>query len=259
MMMKRSLVLILAVLLALPLLAQEPVRRIFTTRHGQRPGRPSKVLNDPYVTDMGREQATILGKHLKKLGFKGRIYASPYLRTVETAVLIGKEVGTKVYPDVGFEEGVYKNKTNLPNGGHTLAMLRENFPGMIADDAVLPDKWMGSKAEKQPDITRRVMKRLDEIMKEHPEGDILVVGHAGTVMAFARGFSARIGEEVKGSAWNCCLFVYGIDKEGKPFLISNNMKHMPEKLWASPPGCRTPEQRQKAFEKQQKADAAVKD
>jgi len=258
-MLKRVLVLLLAALLALPLLAQEPVRRVFTTRHGQRPGRPSKVLKDPYVTDMGREQATTLGKHLKKLGFKGRIYASPYLRTVETAVLIAKEVDAKVYPDAEFQEGVYKDTTNLPNGGHTLAMLRELFPGMIGDDAVLADNWMGSKAEKGADITRRVMKRLDEVMKEHPEGDVLVVGHAGTVQAFSRGFSKRIGEKVNSTAWNCCLVAYGIDKEGKPFLISCNMKHMPEKLWSSPPGCRTPEQNQKAFEKQRAADAAVQD
>jgi len=224
-MSKKFLMALLAAVLTLPLLAADaPLRRVFVTRHGQQPGKESTIKGDVYLTDLGREQATLLGKYLKSQNFKGKIYASPYLRTVETAVFIGRELGCKVYPEPRFQERVgdhrkgkdVPNTPNLKNGGHTLAMFRELFPDGIADDAKLPDNWpLATPEDYNTTQTARIMNGLADVLKEQPEGDVLIVSHAGGVRGFTVGFTAAGCKVSKGSSYNCCLFTYGVNKAGE--------------------------------------------
>ena len=74
--------------------------KIYVTRHGQidlnaeyHGGNALLPVGEVLLSELGREQATLLGKKLCKLGFAGKIYASPLLRTMETAELIAKETG----------------------------------------------------------------------------------------------------------------------------------------------------------------------
>ncbi len=234
---RKFLLALLAAVLALPLLAGTPVRRVFVTRHGQQPGEESKIKGDVYLTELGREQASLLGKYLKSKNFKGKIYASPYLRTVETAVYAGKEMGLKVYPEPRFQERVgdhrrgkdVPNTPNLKNGGHTLAMLKEIFPDGIADDAKLPDNWLLTEPEDYKTThSARLMKGLAEVLKEQPEGDVLIVSHAGAVTGFNVGFTKAGCKVGKGSSWNCCLYTYGVDKDGKYSFIDYTIDFIPE-------------------------------
>jgi len=240
--MKHVLLLLLTAVLTMPLFSGEPVRRIFVTRHGQ-PGKPSSVPSmvsgDSALSDLGREQAKLLGIYLKGLNFKGKIYASPYCRTVDTAVQAARELGCKVIPDPRFQERVadhrkgkdVPNTPNLKNGGHTIEQFRQMFPGMIDENAKLPKDWLLTEPEDyRTTHSARLMKGLDEVMKEQPEGDILVVSHAGAVLGMTLGLSKRAGFEDApgGTRWNCCLFTYGVDKDGKISYLGYTVDFMPD-------------------------------
>ncbi len=239
--MKHALLLLLAAVLAMPLFAGEPVRRIFVTRHGQ-PGvpstNPSLVSGDPALTDLGREQATLLGIYLKSQKFNGKMYASPYCRTVDTAVQAAKENGCKVIPDARFQERVSdhrkgKDVPNTPNLSkcHTIEMFKQMFPGMIDENAVLAENWLLTEPEDyRTTHAARLMKGLEEVMKEQPEGDILIASHAGAVLGLTLELHKRAGfkKEPTGTRWNCCLFTYGVDKDGKISYLGYTVKFMPD-------------------------------
>lgn len=68
--------------------------RIYVARHGQvatdaqyHDGDYSLPKGEIDLSSLGRQQASLLGAFLKKRGFSGRIYASPLMRTMETAQL----------------------------------------------------------------------------------------------------------------------------------------------------------------------------
>ncbi len=236
-MFRKFLPVLLAAFLAAPLLAETPVRRIFVTRHAQQPGKPGIIKADVHVTDLGLEQAALLGKYLKIKDFNGKIYASPYLRTVETAVYAGKELGCKVYPDARFQErvGDHRKGKDIPNTpnlkkGHTLVMFRELFPDGIAEDAKLADDWPLSEPEDYKTThSARLMKGLSEAMKEQPAGDILIVSHGGALLGFRVGFGklgCKVPDDVRG--WNCAVYTYGVDKDGNYSFLDYAIDFIPE-------------------------------
>lgn len=231
--MKKLRVLWLAALLALPLalIAEDAaiVRRIFVTRHGQpdmKKERPRLNSGDPLLSTLGRKQATCLGKYLKSVGFKGKIYASPYLRTVETAVLIGQEMGIPVYPEACIQERVHDNTKrrkvnsgealpNLEKGGCSLAKLREIFGDGIAPDATLVDDWLYRGEENwEKDHVPRIRKGLLQLLAAQPTGDLLLVCHAGSVRGLNIAMTPPGGVPINGIGWNCCLFVFGQKADG---------------------------------------------
>ncbi len=228
-MMKRSWMFLLAAVLALPLALGADdgaiVRRIYVTRHGQpdmKRERKSYNRRDPLLSPLGLKQASMLGKYLKSQNFNGKIYASPYLRTVETAVFIGKELGLPVYPEACIQERVSAGGgkspvalPNLPSGGCSLAKLREIFGDGIAPDAALVDDWLYKQFEdRKVAHVARIRKGLNQLLAAQPTGDLLLVCHAGSVGGLNDAMTPAGGAPIKGTAWNCCLFVYGQKADG---------------------------------------------
>ena len=219
----------LAAILALPLalIAEDAaiVRRIFVTRHGQpdmKNERPRHNRGDKLLSPLGLKQASMLGKYLKSQNFNGKIYASPYLRTVETAVYIGKELGLPVYPEACIQERVSKGGAespvalpNLPEGGCSLAKLREIFGDGIAPDATLADNWLYKGYEDWQTVhVPRIRRGLLQLLAAQPAGDVLLVCHAGSVRGLNIAMTPPGGDPTKGVGWNCCLFVFGQKADG---------------------------------------------
>ena len=215
-------------------------RMIYVTRHCQAGGRGPDVIRpvagDAGITPLGVRQAQLLGKRLKELKFSGKIYASPYFRTVATACCAAEQCGAKVYPDARVQERVHRDGGNLKTGA-TLEELRKLFPNAIAADARLPQPWLYVKKEphKSSAHRERMAKALDAILAE-TTGDIMIVSHAGAVGVLAAEMSARTGTRVSGMTWNCALFKYAVDEQGKfrfvgyetgflpPEAITSNMR-----------------------------------
>ena len=216
-------------------------RMIYVTRHCQAVGKGPDVIRpvagDAGITPLGVKQAQLLGKRLKELGFSGKIYASPYFRTVATACHAAEQCGAKVYPDARVQERVHRDGGNMPTGGATLEELRKLFPNEIAADARLPQPWLYDKEEplKSAAHRERMAKSLDAILAE-TTGDVMIVSHAGAVGVLAAEMSKRTGTRVSGMTWNCALFKYAVDEQGKfrfvgyetgflpPEAITSNMR-----------------------------------
>ena len=217
-------------------------RMIYVARHCQATGPGENVImpvaGDAGITKLGVEQSKLLGKRLKELKFSGKIYASPYFRTVATACHAASQCGSKVYPDARVQERVNRNGGNMKKGGATLEQLRKLFPEQIAADAKLPYPWLYTREEPKRTTAHRerMAKALDEILAENPDGDVMIVSHAGAVGSLAAEMKARTKSKVSGSTWNCALFKYVVDEQGKfrfvgyetgflpPEAITSNMR-----------------------------------
>ena len=70
--------------------------KFYVTRHGQVAedaeyfGDVAYPKGDMPLSKLGREQAELLGNRLRDEGFSGKIFSSPYLRTMETADIIAE-------------------------------------------------------------------------------------------------------------------------------------------------------------------------
>ena len=152
-------------------------RLIFVARHCQATSKGKNIIRpvkgDAGITQLGVQQSKWLGQRLKALGFKGKIYASPYYRTVATASYAASQCGLKVYPDARVQERCHSDKGNLKTGGATLAQLKKLFPNEIAEDAKLADNWLYKKDEPKgtPAHRIRMAKALDELLAENPDQD----------------------------------------------------------------------------------------
>ena len=205
-------------------------RRIFVTRHCQATskGVPLPIKGDAGVTELGVKQAHLLGKELRKLNFKGRIFASPYYRTVATACHAAQECGGKVFPDARVQERVRRDGGNIKRGA-TLAELKKLFPDEIAPEAKLAHPWLYTRKDGRSDQRDRLNKVLDEILAENPEGDILFVVHASAVGDFQRIMRERCGDKsIEGFVWNCALFKFAVNDEGKFRFLGYDIGFMPE-------------------------------
>ncbi len=204
-------------------------RLLIITRHCQQTGgkkgfiRP--IPDDAGISELGIKQSKALGKELKKLNFKGKIYTSPYFRTVATGCYAAKECGSIVYPDARIQQKSRRNSGNLKKGGATLKQLRKLFPQEIAADAQLADNWMLKKTESLADQRNRVKKALNEILAENPGEDILIVSHGTGVNAYCENLT---GEKAQHFIWNCAIFKFAIDKKGKIRYIGYDHSFMPD-------------------------------
>ena len=225
--MKQSIMLLCLVSM---LMCSAAERRIFITRHCQATskGVPLPIKGDAGVTELGVKQAHLLGKELRKLNFKGKIFASPYYRTVATACHAAQECGGMVYPDARVQERVHRDGGNMSPGA-TLEELKNLFPGEIAPDAKLAHPWLYTRKDRRTDQRERLNKALDEILAENPEGDLLFVIHASAVADFQRIMRERCGDKsIDGFVWNCALFKFAVDDNGKFRFLGYDIGFMPE-------------------------------
>lgn len=214
--------------------AEKKERMIYVVRHCQAAGKGEDIIRpvegDAGITQLGVEQSKLLGKRLKELNFSGRIYASPYFRTVATACYAAAECGSKVYPDPRVQERVHAKGGNMKKGGATLEQLRALFPDQIAPDAELPFPWLYTDVEPKKSTAhrKRMARSLDAILAENPEGDIMIVSHAGAVGQLAAEMKERTHAKIPGGTWNCCLYKYAVDSEGKFRFVGYEIGFLPD-------------------------------
>ena len=199
---------------------------VYVTRHGQPLQRmqaqkedPEFPPGDPPLSALGREQARLLGEHLKTLGFAGTIYASPYVRTAETADGIAEVLDTEFYPEPALRE-VVKVASQMTNfEGPTLEGLGRTFP-RLAPDAALSYPWWTLEAETSETVLARVRPFLDRLIEEK-DGDVLLVGHGASVGASTRYFLEARPEVLAslGPGWNCALTAIRVKPRMEPLLL----------------------------------------
>jgi broad specificity phosphatase PhoE len=176
------------------------------------------------LSDLGREQALLLGERLKKLGFTGAIYASPYRRTSETADVIAATLGATFYPQPAIREYVVRRGDGLSIDGFVgqrLDDLRTRFSHLAAD-AALPHPWWTTESEDSGDVEARVRPFLDSLIRRG-EGDALLVGHGASVGACVRYLlrDDHAALASMGRDWYCHLTAIRVAPRVEPLLLTD--------------------------------------
>ena len=201
--------------------------KVYVTRHGQVAtdaeyyGDVNYPRGDMPLSPLGREQAKLLGERLKKEGFNGRIFASPFIRTMETAELISEITGSEIYPTPAFHEIIRSDEGARSLQGSDLDRLKALFPN-VSKNASLVFPWWASKAENNEDVRYRVAHGMNEIMNSFDE-DFLVVGHGASVSAV---LTFLLGVPFVSPVYNCSYSCF--DTYTKKSVI-NSATHLPYK------------------------------
>lgn len=204
--------------------------RIFETRHGQVAPKgyygndPSLPVGDVALTPMGKEQARLTGLRLKKLGFKGVIFSSPYDRTLKTASIIAEILDLTVTPVAWLHE----IQLDPDNGfcGATAEEIRKNYP-LVQGDFELPRCWWGDQKEDLYAVIERVKGGLEQTLPTVPgDADVLLVGHAATSVVLRHIFDCTANQ--RAFTWNCHVSLLHAP-DGQRYC--NDCSHLPEEMW----------------------------
>ncbi len=193
--------------------------RVLIVRHGQRAPIVGREDGDPPLTELGRQQAELAGQYLRKLNFRGRIFASPYRRTLETASLIAQHTGGRIMVSPEIQELIRKGKPRIKQ--RTLAELRQEFP-LIAEDATLEYPWAVSGPETLFTLPKRLEKALNGAAFPDPASDVLLVSHGGLLKGLDILMKNIPGPEIpkwEKVNWNCSISEYRLKKGAAPVCI----------------------------------------
>ncbi len=122
---------------------------LYLIRHGQSTNnRGDTRVADPPLTELAEEQARRAGESLRNEGIT-RLYCSPMLRALQTAIIIGDSLGLVPHVFVGLHEigGVFEDReeggVHLP--GLTRSEMREVCPNVVLPDDVTDNGWWFSE------------------------------------------------------------------------------------------------------------------
>ena len=202
--------------------------KIYITRHGQ-----VKETADYYgdalfpkgevpLSEMGYAQAVCLGKRLKTLHFKGKIFSSPFWRTMETAEIVAEQTGSEIIPIPDLHEIFKTKEAGEEYRGSALEKLKEMY-SHISEKAEMSFPWWVPEEESYEMVCKRVADVMDELMKETE--DFLIVGHGASTSAVLDYL--KIHREIH-YLWNCSLTLY--DTEHKERGYVNSTGHLPYEM-----------------------------
>ncbi len=208
--------------------------KIYITRHGQ-VSPVSGYINGDYrypigeiaLSELGRKQAQVLGEELKRRGFHGVIFSSPYLRTMETSEVLAEVLDTVIYPLPLMRERFMSENTAKVFVGSTLETLQKLFPH-TAPDATLPDHWWGeNRLETADDVDLRIRKGFDSFpFEKYKDGDLLFVGHGASVSHSVDYFGIP---RIPGRRlYNCCLSMTAMWEDAEPYIFDTS--YFPEDM-----------------------------
>lgn len=165
---------------------------------------------DPELTDLGREQARLLGEYLRKsprlVSMNGarptegpgpvftHLYCSLMLRAVETASIIAETLDMPVYPwlEVFETGGIFTEDptTGIRTGGpgKTGAFFAEHFPRLIVPKNQWEEGWWNRDFERREERIPRVRRFLQELLERHGGTDdrVTIVSHGTFYNHFMR-------------------------------------------------------------------------
>ena len=143
---------------------------------------------DVKLSDEGREQARRLGERLEGEPISVA-FASPMVRTMDTAGLIAASHGIPVTPVDGIREiahGRWERKTR--------AEVEKEFPEEYARYETDPFSFAPTEGESGLQVTARALPALLTIVGDHADQCILIVSHKATIrllLSSLLGFDPR--------------------------------------------------------------------
>jgi len=163
---------------------------VWVLRHGQREDsvtddwhEVADRVHDPGLTDHGHWQASVAADRLTGEGI-GAIYASPFLRAVQTADHVGRALDVPVFLEAGL--GEHLNPEWFDAFPETFARedLADRFQAVDpAHDSLLDPTFPEDHAEAEARIGEAACRVVETASAER----VLLVGHGATVGGVAAG------------------------------------------------------------------------
>ena len=185
---------------------------LYVTRHAQVcPALAVQGIDCPVedfnITELGQNQAALLGQHLQKLGFSGQIYSSPFRRTLQTSQIVADIIDTQINIAWQMREISAQADTFLHFKGMAPQECADLAPRVTPGQS-LPDPWWIVREESMDEVARRVSPFIDEVLARGQ--DALLVGHGASVEASNRILLDKSGYKPYCSApcINCSLSAY---------------------------------------------------
>ena len=209
--------------------------RILITRHGQPaigdlpPGVDHQFPPaDPSLTALGRAQAAWLGARLAATGFAGRIFSSPYRRTLETADVVADMLHAWVTPEPAIQE--YVPGEGKPTfEGLTLEVMHRAYP-RVKSGGSLPFPWFVTGPEGSEEVIARVRPFIETLL-DSGDDEALLVGHGASVYGVIRLLIPDDGEKEEFDVvrnWNCSLTVLDVESlTSTRRILDFDVSHIP--------------------------------
>lgn len=162
----------------------------------------------PPLNDLGCDQATKLARRLRGTRL-GALYSSDATRALETAEIVGQELGLGVRQDARLREVNFGEWEGLTRGE-----IDEQYAGAFAEwDACKLARPTGGETDLE--MAGRVLEALTEIARRHAGGRILVVTSGGPIraaQAHATGIDQATARLHFTRAENCALVELSVDR-----------------------------------------------
>ena len=134
------------------------------THHGQTDSQRDHPVGDPYLSDLGKKQAGLLGHALKEHGFDGMIYSSPYFRTMATAQIIAEVTDSVVLPTPEMRECVIRDDQMEHFHGATMGELSATYIRVTGENP-FTYPWWTREIETEEGIEARVSPLVDRVAR----------------------------------------------------------------------------------------------
>lgn len=188
--------------------------RLYLARHGQTDWNVEQRVQgwtDRHLNDTGRAQAAALAGRLRGIRLDA-VYCSALSRSRETAEVVHGEAPLQALQGLNEHRmGVFEGTLVGPSADPvTLA----EFKRRTAD----PDDDLGG-GESGEAFSQRVRGAVEGILRRHPSGSVLVVGHGGTNAEIVRALFGLTREQASGfKQANDELYLIELGPSGPPRL-----------------------------------------
>jgi len=204
--------------------------KIYVTRHGQVRSYQNSTTDhmhppgDNLLSDLGKEQARLLGIRLREMGFNGRIISSPYMRTLNTAEIIARETGCIVTPYAALREIIQSEGHAQNFKGLTIEEIREKYE-FIDPEAELEYPWWKEDIDKpakiedfETDVLPRVIEGYNALLEKYKGTDLLLVCHGASVAGMHKILQIPSPKHTRTMNFNCSLSMIDIDNPSEKTL-----------------------------------------
>ncbi len=153
--------------------------KLYLVRHGETDwNRQNKIQGrtDIPLNETGREQAESLARRVKDGYVISAVYTSPQRRAIQTAGVIGEEIGITPVTKRGLEEmslGKWE--------GYSWRQVRELFPAEYGIWYQNRRYQLPPEGESYQQLLDRLLEAINEIIAEN-KGNVLIVTHSAVIM-----------------------------------------------------------------------------
>ena len=184
---------------------------------------------DPYLSERGRAQAEALGQQFPNIESVDLVVCSPMKRAIQTAVVaFGDHIRAQKKEIVALPE-LQELSAKPCDTGSSLAELLTEFREEPLDLSLVPHDWDSKDRLWSPTELRTLarMARARAWLRERPEQNIVVIGHAHCLQLLVRDAPAELENdgihEIRLGmlpVWrNCELRTFAIDEDKQHILL----------------------------------------